>query len=143
MFTVQYESLVREPEGGVRAVCQFLGLPYEARMLAEFGQAASRNVTHQERWKDDVRRGVLLDRHGVWRQRITPGQAWLIGRATAPVASRYGYAPPSAAAGSILAALLHEARERYGEARQLGGRVGAVRHALAAVKAVRPAPASP
>jgi hypothetical protein len=48
-FDVRYESLARDPEGTLRAVCAFLGEPYEAGML-EFhrGDIARRRGRHRD-----------------------------------------------------------------------------------------------
>jgi hypothetical protein len=131
-----YERLVSEPERETRALCEFVGLPFEAGMLDEFGKQAQRNVGRSETWKRDVGRGVLLNRAGVWRSRMTPGQAWLVAQATRRVRPTYGYLEaPRASAGSIARAALGEARIRFAEARGTG-LVGATRHAGTVLKMV-------
>jgi len=136
LVTVVYERLVREPEAEVRRLCAFVGLDYEPAMLDEFGQQAARNVGRGETWKRDVGSGVLLNRAGVWRSRMTPGQAWLVARATADRAGAYGYAvPPGVGRPSIAQAALQEARVRFAEARPNSGLVGAARHAGSVLKA--------
>jgi hypothetical protein len=118
-------------------MCDFVDLPYEPRMLEEFGREAERNVGRGETWKDDVGRGVLLDRHGNWRERLTPAQAWMVARATAPQRRALGY--PDLRAPSVwslsrgLAAELHV---RFREARGSTGMVGAARYAGSALKTV-------
>lgn len=135
LLAIRHEDLVRDPEGTVRAMCAFLDLDYEPRMLLEFGEQAPRNTHGNETWKQDVRRGVLLDRHGVWRGRITPGQAWLVARATRESAARAGYtAAFRASPASILAAVGRELRVRFSEARASDGPLGAARHAASALK---------
>ncbi|HEX8968216.1 MAG TPA: sulfotransferase [Chloroflexota bacterium] len=133
--TVVYESLVREPEAQVRAVCAFANLEYEPAMLEEFGREATRNVLRGEAWKQDVSRGVIVDRQGVWRSRMTPGQAWLVSQATRAPRRDYGYVgSPSATPGSIVRAMLREASVRYAEARSSAGPLGAARHAGSVLK---------
>jgi hypothetical protein len=133
--TVIYEALVREPEAQVRRLCAFLDLPYEPTMLEEFGREAARNVALGEAWKRDVGRGVILDRQGVWRTRMTPGQAWLVARATGAERRDYGYGDvPAATPSSIATALVREARVRFREARSSTGVVGAARHAGSVLK---------
>lgn len=138
LLTIRHEDLVRDAEAVVRAMCAFLDLDYEPCMLEEFGREAQRNTHGHEQWKQDVRRGVLLDRRGVWRGRISPGQAWLITRATRDMAAQVGYpATLSASPASILSALGSELRVRFSEARATDGLAGAARHAASALK-VRP-----
>ena len=133
--TVVYDRLIRESEAQVRQLCHFVELTYEPRMLEEFGGEAARNITGNEPWKRDVGRGVLLNRSGVWRSRMTPGQAWLVAQATRSSAREFGFGPaPRASAGSIAAALAQEARIRYREARMSTGMVSAARHAGSVLK---------
>jgi hypothetical protein len=135
MHTVVYEALVGKPEAHVRQLCEFVGLDYESRMLEEFGREAARNVGRDETWKLDIRRGVIADRKGVWRSRLTAGQAWLVMQATRGARSEYGYVEsPNAPAGSIAAAMLREAGVRFREALPSTGVVGAARHAGSVLK---------
>jgi hypothetical protein len=133
--TIVYEQLVGQPEATVRELCAFVGLPYEAAMLAEFGREAGRNVGRGEAWKRDVKSGVIMNRSGVWRTRMTPGQAWLVAQATRGQRRDFGYVDrPAAAPSSILAAVLKEAGVRFREARSSTGVVGAARHAGSVLK---------
>ena len=100
-----------------------------------FGREAARNVGRGEAWKRDVTSGVILNRQGVWRSRMTPGQAWLVAQATRGARARFGFAQASAASlGSILSASVAEARVRFREARSSTGVVGAARHAGTVLK---------
>jgi hypothetical protein len=133
--TVVYERLVREPEAAVRELCTFVDLPYEAAMLEEFGREGARNVGQDESWKRDILSGVIVDRKGVWRTRMTPGQAWLVAQSTHGRRTAYGFVDqPAASAASIAAAILTEARVRFREARSSTGVVGAARHAGSVLK---------
>ncbi len=135
LWTVCYENLVAAPEAAVRQLCEFVDLAYEPRMLEEFGREAARNVGSSEAWKRDVTSGVLLDRKGIWRKRMTPGQAWLVAQATRDLRHELGYVDqPAASASLILAASVREARVRFGEARSSTGVVGAARHAGSVLK---------
>jgi hypothetical protein len=139
LLTVVYETLVRAPEATTRELCDFVDLPYEAAMLEEFGREAQRNIGRGETWKDDIGKGVLLNRSGVWRERMTPGQAWLVAQATRGPRSAYGYGGVSASAASIVAAAAGEFGVRFREARASTGVVGAARHAGSVLKALAPA----
>jgi sulfotransferase family protein len=135
LMSVVYERLVRQPEATVRELCAFVDLAYEPAMLEEFGREAARNVGRGEAWKGDIKSGVILDRKGVWRSRMTPGQAWLVAQATRGLRREYGYADrPVASTPSILEAILKEARVRFREARSSTGVVGAARHAGSVLK---------
>jgi hypothetical protein len=138
--TIVYEKLVREPLATVRDLCTFVGLRYESAMLEEFGREAGRNVGRGEAWKRDVTSGVIMDRKGVWRTRMTPGQAWLVAQATRGQRREFGYVDrPVASTSSIGAAVLREAGVRFREARSSTGVVGAARHAGSVFKMWSPA----
>jgi len=139
LLTVVYETLVKEPEATTRELCAFVDLPYEPAMLEEFGREAQRNVGRGETWKDDISKGVLLNRSGVWRERMTPGQAWLVAQSTRGLRGVYGYAGVSASATSIASASAAEFGVRFREARASTGVVGAARHAGSVLKALAPA----
>jgi hypothetical protein len=135
MQTIVYERLVREPEAAVRALSGFVDLPYEASMLEEFGREGVRNVVRDESWKRDILSGVIVDRKGVWRTRMTPGQAWLVAQATRRRRGEYGYLDrPVASVASIVSAVTTEARVRFHEARSSTGVVGAARYAGSVLK---------
>jgi hypothetical protein len=135
IYRVIYERLAREPEPAVRDLCAFVDLPFEAAMLEEFGREAARNVGRGEAWKQDIQSGVILDRKGVWKTRLTPGQAWIVAQATRKLRTQLAYLDrPAASATSIVAALGREARVRFREARHSTGVVGAARHAGSVLK---------
>ena len=139
VLTVVYETLVRAPEATTRELCAFVDLPYEPAMLEEFGREAQRNIGRGETWKDDISKGVLLNRSGVWRERMTPGQAWLVAQATRGLRGEFGYDGVSAPVTSILGAAAGEFGVRFREARASTGVVGAARHAGSVLKALAPA----
>jgi hypothetical protein len=137
IHTVTYEILVREPEASTRSLCEFLDMRYEPAMLEEFGSQAARNVGRGETWKRDVVRGVLLDRKGVWRERMSPGQAWLVAQSTGQLRREYSFSlPPTASVWSIFLAVLSELRVRFHEARASNGLIGSARHAGSVLKAL-------
>jgi hypothetical protein len=130
--TVVYERLVGDAESQVNRLCDFLDLPYTPRLLSEFGRQAGRNVNKREGWKQDIERGVIVNRRGNWRGRLTPGQAWLIALATRGVGQRYSFGTlPSATPAEIGRAIRQEVHVRFVEGRQTSGTWGSVRHALA------------
>jgi hypothetical protein len=135
LFTVVYEQLIRDPRHVVGELSDFVDLTYEPCMLDEFGREAARNVGRGEPWKRDVSRGVIIDRNGAWRSRMSPGQAWLVAQATVADRHRFGYIDrPGASVLSIVVAWVHEARVRFQEARPSTGVVGAARHAGSVLK---------
>jgi hypothetical protein len=51
---VRYERLLEDPQPVLQRVCGFLGIPYEAGMLARRAEAAQRVVAPWEEWKGGV-----------------------------------------------------------------------------------------
>lgn len=136
-FTVVYESLVLNPDKALADLCAFTGLPHEPAMLEAFGLQAERNVGRQETWKADVQRGQILNRSGVWQERLSRGQAWLVARATTSARERYGYRGiDGVGLPERAGAVIEEARVRYAEARRSEGTFGAARHAAATLRAM-------
>ena len=55
LHEVRYEQLVHDPEGVLRGVCEFLGLPYDPNMLryAERSSYRPPNIAEAAGWNDD------------------------------------------------------------------------------------------
>jgi sulfotransferase family protein len=92
---LRYESLVADPETGLRAVCAFAGLEFEPVMLDYVGRTDSARKAHQQRLNEPPRQGVRN-----WRTEMAPDDL----RGFEDVA------------GDVLAALGYEV-ERKGSAR--------------------------
>jgi hypothetical protein len=82
--TVRYEDLTDDPERETRAICEFLGLPWEAGMLRYGDQAVLQKGLGD--WKDKIRSGS-----------VQPGRslpdAEQIPEALKPMCENWGYLP--------------------------------------------------
>lgn len=111
ILTLRYEDLAAEPEAVLEAVCSFLELRFTPEALREFGGEAGRNTLGElEPWKSEVRSGSVRNKHGVWRERLTPGEGWVIEWLLQRPMLRYGYVPSCSALadGQKVAALDQE-----------------------------------
>jgi hypothetical protein len=55
---VRYEHLLEAPDEVIKSLCQFIGIPYEARMLERYSDHAPPLVLPFETWKQSVHRGI-------------------------------------------------------------------------------------
>ena len=80
---VRYEDLIRDPEGTLRRVCDFLGEPYDPAMLRydELGSAAYH--AREESWKGLARKPLDRARIGRYRDGLSDAEVrtveWVVG----------------------------------------------------------------
>ena len=55
---VRYEHLVEAPEEVIRGLCEFIGVPFEARVLAHYADHAASLVLPFETWKQSVTQAI-------------------------------------------------------------------------------------
>ncbi|MBB2913290.1 hypothetical protein FHS43_004588 [Streptosporangium becharense] len=82
--TVRYEDLTADPETETRRVCEFLGVPWEAGMLAYGEQAVLRKGLGD--WKDKIRTGSVQP----GREPPSPAE---IPSSLRPMCESWGYLP--------------------------------------------------
>lgn len=85
LFTVRYEGLVAAPEETLRAVCDFLALPFDAAMLDVKWVSTGEGV------REDVR-GFQTDPLGRWRSALRPAEVSIAQMLAAPYMPVFGYA---------------------------------------------------
>jgi hypothetical protein len=59
---VRYEDLVQDPSHVLKALCAFIGLPFEAQMLKRYTESAVDLILPFETWKQPVRNAIQIDR---------------------------------------------------------------------------------
>lgn len=104
---VRYEDLIVEPEHCIEKMATHIGIKPDITALQRFGEEFT-NVTALQRFGDEStevavryytelkalnKTGSLVDRRGIWKQRLTPDEALTIELACAAQMKRYGYAP--------------------------------------------------
>ena len=91
---IRYEDLIVEPERCIEKMAKHIGIEPDFTALQRFGEEFT-NVTVRY----DVERkalnkvGNLIDRRGIWKQRLTPDETLTIEIACAAEMKRYGYIP--------------------------------------------------
>jgi hypothetical protein len=83
---VRYEALVAEPEGELRRICDFAGLPYEPGMLEYAGSVDLSAKPHQQSLSRPPTPG-LRD----WRETMAPADVAAFERIADDVLAAYGY----------------------------------------------------
>jgi len=92
IHTIRYEDLVQNPEKELQDICSFSDLTYTPAMLSAFaGNFDSCTLPGHEPWKDEIRTGAILNRSGVWKERISSSQAEIITAAAGEKMPGYGY----------------------------------------------------
>ena len=59
---VQYEHLVQDPSQVTKALCQFIGVPFEPQMLERYADSATHLILPFETWKQSVNSAIQSDR---------------------------------------------------------------------------------
>ncbi len=86
--SLRFEDLLADPDGTVREVCDFVGLPFSADMLAvpQVGSSSGRDHPEQA--------GVNADRAGSWRRGgLSPTEVFLCQKVTGRLMKSHRYAP--------------------------------------------------
>jgi hypothetical protein len=92
IITTHYEHLVSDPENQLRLISEFLNLPYHPEMATGFStQYSSCTLPRENSWKENAAKGELINREGVWKERLKPAQASVIEKAIQPIMAQYGY----------------------------------------------------
>ncbi len=92
LLTIRYEDLVHHTERTLRKVCEFLSLEFQKDMRSAFAaQYEVCTLAGDEPWKGEVKTGRVLNKIGIWRDRISPGQAWLVEQEAKRLMDEYDY----------------------------------------------------
>lgn len=93
VYPLRYEDLVRDPEGTLRPLCEWLGEDFDPRMIEREG--ADHRLSHQKDWSFDHQKNALgsinaesLDK---WRKQFTPAEVSVIELLTAEHMRKHGY----------------------------------------------------
>ena len=90
--SLHFEALVQSPEEELRALCDHLGVPYDARMLAFHEQAPATVDVEREPWKEratDPIDPTVADR---WRRELSPSAQAQVEAVAVAEMERWGYA---------------------------------------------------
>lgn len=91
VFFQRYEDLVSDPEGVLRSLCSFAGLPFSAEML-EFHQSEGVKAFSERKdaWKN-LSRPVMSDNFNKYRKSLSKRQIRAVEAMLGPVMDRLGY----------------------------------------------------
>lgn len=98
ILTLRYEDLTANPLAEISRVLTWAGEPFSPLTLAPHTDVTTITPA-EESWKANVRRPILTDRAGAWRQELTADQIDTANRIAGPMLRRLGYDAPGAAAG--------------------------------------------
>lgn len=86
---VRYEDLIADPEPHMRALCDFVEVPFDERLFDH--TAAVRTVKAVETWKDNVAKPVMADRARAWQSELDPKVQARVTAITRPKLAALGY----------------------------------------------------
>jgi hypothetical protein len=101
LLEVRYEDLVMQPEHSARVLCEFIGEPYDERMLDY--HLISHRFAEKEPWKAGVTRPVYQSSLNAWRDELRGSRLLLVERISGAEMQYYGYERSSAGAMALIA----------------------------------------
>lgn len=94
VMTVRYENLAANPSETMTDVMTFLGERFEPESLETFAeQYANVILPWEHRHKNLCAKGTIVNRAGIWRERITPAQARMVEHLCTKLMDRFKYEP--------------------------------------------------
>jgi hypothetical protein len=101
LLQVRYEDLVMHPEHVARVLCEFIGEPYDERMLDY--HLSSHRFAEKEPWKTGVTRPVYQSSLSTWRDELRGSRLVLVERIAGTEMQHYGYERSSPSATALIA----------------------------------------
>ncbi len=93
--TVKYEDLVDDPDREMKALCEFLGIPYHAGMLDFYKKEDEIFKVYPRefitRYHANLVKQVNKSRSGIWKEKLTPKEIRLVDQAVGKIAEEAGY----------------------------------------------------
>ncbi|WP_017297396.1 sulfotransferase family protein [Nodosilinea nodulosa] len=93
IYNLHYEALVSNPEASLKAICQFLGLSFQAAMLDYYRQDSKGVNVSREPWKGNAVKPVSADSLTRWQQDMTPEEIATVDWVVKDEMMRLGYEP--------------------------------------------------
>jgi hypothetical protein len=93
VFVQRYEDLLEHPELVLRTLCRFLGLEFEAQMLAFNETEAARTAARENPFWQNLAKPLLQNNSGKYRRVLTPTEVDMVELRVGPLMKRFGYAP--------------------------------------------------
>lgn len=112
ILTLRYEALVARPEAELRALCGFLGLPFDEAMLAFHDSRRPLVDVSAEPWKQGALGPLDAAAAGRWRSALTPGEVRAVEQVAWFEMRRLDYRPVHGAARLLPGALVAAASRR-------------------------------
>jgi len=89
-YELRYENLIEDPESELRAVCTFLGEPYEPGMI-EYHQTARERIPANSHFFSNVRNPPSRQRIGRWHQEMSIADQRLVQLVAGKLLAELGY----------------------------------------------------
>lgn len=94
-FLLRYEDLVTEQEPTLRAICDFLGLPYDPSVFEFYKKKEELDKAYNnplvERFHGSLMHPVNTGRMDLWKKELSPGEVRMADQIAGRYADRFGY----------------------------------------------------
>lgn len=95
LLTVGYEQLLEDPEGELRRVCRFIGVPFNGAMLRHHDRTPVGLDSHREPWKRKAAEPISRAAADRWADELTPRQVFETEATVGTLLERMGYSARS------------------------------------------------
>lgn len=92
ILTIRYEDIIADAEGSLLRMMQFLGEAYRPESLERFAEHYDQVVLPKEEVRKSLLAvGEIVDRRGIWKQRMSEREARLVELICEPLMREFGY----------------------------------------------------
>lgn len=77
-YALKYEDLLLQPAATVKALCDFLELPFESEMLAYYKSSDALFDENRETWKKNIKQPIIKDNSNKWKKELSRREICLI-----------------------------------------------------------------
>lgn len=87
--SIFYEDLVSSPEIVLTGLCEFVGIPFDKKMLSF--QAGAKSIIKDEAWKAGTLKGIYDSSISKWKYELEPSDICIIELITSKILKQLGY----------------------------------------------------
>lgn len=87
--SISYENLASNPRAVLRELCEFVGIPYDEKMMSF--QADAKSIIKNEPWKTGTLKGVYESSISRWQNELLPSDIYLVELITSKILKQAGY----------------------------------------------------
>lgn len=86
-YEIHYEDLISNPDSELASICNWLGVPFDDRMLEFSNSARELMAPEEEAWKSETLKPLMMGNKNKWRAELPQEKNWVIEAACSPAFS--------------------------------------------------------